>query len=419
VSALYATIIALAAAAAALAALWLSARRERDAALERGRDEVAKLEGRLAERERRAEELAREIATLEAALASARTALEEGRKSLEERFGVLAGRIVEERSAVFAAQSKEGLGALLEPLRAQLGDFKRKVEDVYDKEAQGRASLVQELHHLKELNQKISAEATNLTRALKGDSKVRGNWGELVVERVLEQSGLVGGREFETQVRLHERGGGARSRYPDVVVRLPEGKDVIVDAKVSLVAYDEYCAAETDEARGAALKRHIDSVRGHVKELAGKSYDDLAGIRSLDLVIMCVPIEPALIAAASNDPGLFDDAFKQRVALVGPSTLLLALKIVASLWRTEAQNRNALDIAERGQLLLDKLVGFIEDLERADKALGVARAALEEAKGKLSVGPGNLVGQAKKLAELGVKAKKQLPRELLEKSEEP
>lgn len=400
--------VALAAAAAAFAALWLAARRER-----------SKLEQRLAERERRAEELAREIAGLEAQLASARTALDEGRKNLEERFGVLAGRIVDERSARFAAESREGVTALLEPLRAQLGDFRRKVEDVYDKEAQGRASLVQELHHLRELNQKISAEATNLTRALKGDSKVRGNWGELVVERVLEQSGLVAGREFETQVRLHERGGGARSRYPDVVVRLPEGKDVIVDAKVPLVAWDEHCAAETDEARAAALRRHVEAVRGHVRELAEKGYEDLEGIRSLDLVVMCVPIEPALVAAASGDPALFDDAFRQRVALVGPSTLLLALKIVASLWRTEAQNRNALEIAERGQLLLDKFVGFVEDLERVDRGLAGARAALDDAKGKLSQGSGNLVGQAKKLAELGVKAKKQLPRELLERSEEP
>jgi len=293
------------------------------------------------------------------------------------------------------------------------------VEDVYDKESQSRASLLQEIRHLKDLNQQIGLDAINLTRALKGESKVRGNWGELVLERILEQSGLTNGREYETQVRLHERCGGAQGRYPDVVVHLPEGRDVIVDSKVSLVAFAEYTAAEEDGERRAALKRHVESVRGHVKGLSEKSYDDLAGVTSLDFVVMCIPNEPALIAAASNDPTLLDDAFARRIALVGPSTLLLTLRIVASIWRTEHQNRHALEIAERGQLLYDKLVGFVEDLRKVGRQLDDARAAYDDAEGKLITGAGNLVGQAKKLVDLGVKARKQMPRELADRSEEP
>ncbi|MCK9458903.1 MAG: DNA recombination protein RmuC [Proteobacteria bacterium] len=395
-------LMALAAVAAAFAALWLSGRR------------------------RRADEAAAEAERLRAALDQEKRSTEEklaliagARESLAEQFRSLAAQIVDERSSRFAAESKERLGEMLDPLRLQIGEFKKKVEDVYDKEAQGRASLLQEIRHLKDLNQKIGEDAIALTRALKGDAKVRGNWGELVLERVLEQSGLANGREYETQVRLHERCGGAQARYPDVIVHLPEGRDVVVDSKVSLVAFTEYTAAETDEERRAALKRHVDSVRAHVKGLSEKSYDDLAGISSLDFVVMCVPNEPALIAAAAEDAALIEDAFARRVALVGPSTLLLTLRMVASIWRTEHQNRHALEIAERGQLLYDKLVGFVEDLRRIGKQIDDARAAYDDAEGKLIAGTGNLVGQAKKLVELGVKAKKQMPRELSERSDEP
>jgi DNA recombination protein RmuC len=399
---LYATLIALAATAAAFAALWLAGRR------------------------RRAEDLAAEAARLQAVLdqerrsADEKLALLEGaRETLSAEFRRLAAQIVEERSAKFAAESKERLGEMLDPLRVQIGEFKKKVEDVYDKESQSRASLLQEIRHLKDLNQQIGVDAVNLTRALKGESKVRGNWGELVLERVLEQSGLTSGREYETQVRLHERCGGVQARYPDVIVHLPEGRDVVIDSKVSLVAFAEYTAAETDEERRAALKRHVDSVRGHIKGLSEKSYDDLAGIASLDFVVMCIPNEPALIAAAENDPALIEDAFARRIALVGPSTLLLTLRIVASMWRTEHQNRHALEIAERGQYLHDKLVGFVEDLQRIGRQLDDARAACDAAEGKLVTGSGNLVGQAKKLVDLGVKAKKQMPKELSDRSEEP
>jgi DNA recombination protein RmuC len=395
-------LIVLAAAAAAFAALWLAARKRR---AEDASAEAARLQASLEQERRSADE---KIALLASA-----------RESLSEEFKGLAARILEERGARFAAESKERLGELLDPLRVQIGEFKKKVEDVYDKEAQGRASLLQEIRHLKDLNQQIAADAVSLTRALKGDAKVRGNWGEVVLERVLEQSGLANGREYEKQVRLHERCGGAQARYPDVVVRLPEGRDVVVDAKVSLVAFAEHAAAETDEERRAALRRHVDSVRAHVKALGDKRYDDLAGIVSPDFVVMFVPNEPALIAAAAEDPALYDDAFARRIAIVGPSTLLLSLRLVASIWRTEHQNRNALEIAERGQLLHDKLVGFVEDLARIRKQLDDARLTCDAAEGKLTTGAGNLIGQAKKLVDLGVKAKKQMPRELSERSEEP
>ena len=399
---LYAILIALAAAAAAFALLWLAGRRRRSEDLEA---EAARLKAALAQEKRSTDEKL-------ALLASTR-------ETLAAEFRSLAGQIVEERSNRFAAESKERLIEMLDPLRTQIGEFKKKVEDVYDKESQSRASLLQEIRHLKDLNQQIGADAVNLTRALKGESKVRGNWGELVLERVLEQSGLTNGREYETQVRLHERCGGVQARYPDVVVHLPEGRDVVVDAKVSLNAFVEYTAAETDDEQRAALKRHVDSVRGHVKGLSEKSYDDLAGIASLDFVVMCIPNEPALIAAAANDPALIEDAFARRIALVGPSTLLLTLRIVASIWRTEHQNRHALEIAERGQYLHDKLVGFVEDLQKIGRQLDDARAAYDAAEGKLISGAGNLVGQAKKLIDLGVKARKQMPKELSDRSEEP
>jgi DNA recombination protein RmuC len=397
---LYAVIVVLAAAAAAFAALWLASRR------------------------RRSDELAAEAARLAAAIEQEKRSTEEklrlvqgARETLAAEFRALAGQIVEERSARFAAESRERLGEMLDPLRAQIGEFKRKVEDVYDKESQSRASLLQEIRHLKELNQQIAADAVGLTRALKGESKVRGNWGELVLERVLEQSGLQNGREYETQVRLHERHGGAQARYPDVVVHLPEGRDVVVDAKVSLVAFAEYAAAEAEEERRAALKRHVDAIRGHIKGLGDKGYEQLAGISSPDFVVMCVPNEPALIAAAAAEPGLVEEAFARRIALVGPSTLLLTLRTVASIWRAEHQNRHALEIADRGQLLYEKLVGFVEDLREIGRKLDDARAAWEAAEGKLATGGGNLIGQAKKLVELGVKARKRLPKDLEERSE--
>lgn len=378
--------------------------------------------GRLRAAEQRLEDerthLAAELEALRATLALEREAaagklqlLDEAKRQLQAQFEHAAGRIIEEKSARLTGQSVERLQEILSPLREQLGDFRKKVEDVYDKEGRERTTLLAEIKQLKELNNRISREATDLTQALKGESKMRGNWGELILERVLEQSGLVNGREYETQVHLVERHGGNRARYPDVVVRLPEGRDVVIDAKVTLNAYERYVNAPDAAARADALREHLAAVRQHIRGLSARQYQDLEGIRPMDLVLMCVPNESAFITAVSEDAALHDEAMREQVVLVGPTTLLLTLRIIASMWRTEYQNRNALDIAERGRLLLDKFAGFVEDLDAIGGALDTAAEKYQSARARLSTGRGNLVEQANKLVELGVKARKKLTEE--------
>jgi DNA recombination protein RmuC len=378
--------------------------------------------GRLRAAEERLEgertHLAAEVEALRATLALEREAsreklqlLDEAKRQLQAQFEQAASRIIEEKSARLTGQSVERLQEILSPLREQLGDFRKKVEDVYDKEGRERTTLLAEIKQLKELNNRISREATDLTHALKGESKMRGNWGELILERVLEQSGLVNGREYETQVHLVERHGGNRARYPDVVVRLPEGRDVVIDAKVTLNAYERYVNAPDAAARADALREHLAAVRQHIRGLSARQYQDLEGIRPMDLVLMCVPNESAFITAVSEDAALHDEAMREQVVLVGPTTLLLTLRIIASMWRTEYQNRNALDIAERGRLLLDKFAGFVEDLDAIGGALDNASEKYQSARARLSTGRGNLVEQAGKLVELGVKARKKLTEE--------
>jgi len=343
---------------------------------------------------------------------------EQSRQDLKKEFENVANRIFDEKNRRFTDESRKHLDGMLGPLRQQLGEFRKRVDDVYDKESQGRASLLQEIRMLKDLNQQISKDAVDLTNALKGESKTRGTWGEMVLEKVLEQSGLTNGREYETQVHLKEKHGGVQSRYPDVVVHLPEGRDVIIDSKVSLRDYETYCSAETDAEREAALKAHVAAVRQHVNELSAKKYEELAGVSSLDHVLMCIPIESAMVTAVSADPRVHEEALAKNVALVGPSTLMLTLRIVAAIWRQEYQQRNVLKIAERGKLLYDKFVGFVDDLASVGKGLDNARVAYDDAFSKLKSGPGNLVGQAEKLIKLGVKARKHLPEGLAEEEAE-
>lgn len=338
--------------------------------------------------------------------------LQQAREQLARDFENLANRIFEERSAAGKASLKE----VLDPLREQLGAFKRKVEEVYVAEGQQRATLLAQIEELKKLNNDIGREAKDLTLALKGESKTRGNWGELVVERVLELSGLHEGREYETQVCLKERHGGAQIRYPDFIVHLPEGRDVVIDAKVVLNDYEQYCNAEREDERPALLKNYIDAVRGRIHELSEKRYDELAGIKPLEQVIMCIPNESAYLTAVSEATRLHEYALDRQILLVGPNTLVLALKIVKAMWRNEDQTRNARQIAERGQLLYEKFVGFVEDLERVGEAIGKASNAFEQARNKLRTGRGNLVQQAQTLIGLGVKTKKDLPSDYAEKA---
>ena len=333
--------------------------------------------------------------------------LNDARERMSNEFKVLAEGIFEEKGKAFADRNKFQMDGLIGPLREQLGDFKKRVEDVYDKESRDRAALVNEIGHLKHLNERIGKDALNLTNALKGDVKALGGWGEVVLERILEASGLEKGRAYDTQVSLT---GGRGSRYqPDVIVRLPEGRDVIVDAKVSLKDYERYHAASDETVRSTAIKAHINSMRTHFKGLSDKHYEDLDGIRTLDFVLMFVPIEAAFFTALEHDRSLFTEAFAKNVILVSPSTLLVTLRTIHNIWRYADQNENALEIARQAGGLYDKFIGFIEALEEVGRQLDRAKDAYRTAKDRLRSGRGNLVRRAEQLKALGIKANKSLP----------
>lgn len=338
--------------------------------------------------------------------------LERVREEFADRFKALAGDLLEEKSKKFTEQNEANLGVLLNPLREQLGDFRKRVDEVYDKESRERGLLKVEIDALKNLNQRISEDAINLTRALKGERHTQGAWGELILERLLEASGLQRGLQYETQSVLRDEEGG-RQR-PDVVVHLPEKRDLIIDAKVSLNAYERYCSATDDSERAEHLSAHLLSLRTHVKQLSEKRYSDLPGVNSLEFVLMFVPIEAAYIEAVHHDDGLHAFALERQIVIVTTSTLLATLRTVSSLWRFDDRNRNAVEIADRAGKLYDKFVGFIEDLQDAYLKFDAARASLTAAMSKLSTGRGNLVGHVEKLRELGAKAAKTLPADLVE-----
>jgi DNA recombination protein RmuC len=342
--------------------------------------------------------------------------LERVRENLSDQFKALAGDLLEEKSRKFTEQNQTQLGSLLTPLREQLDGFKKQVGEVYDKESRERQLLKAEIDTLKNLNQRIDEDARNLTRALTRESKTQGAWGELVLERLLEASGLQKGRQYDTQATFHNETGG-RAR-PDVIVRLPEGRDIIIDAKVSLTAYERYCTAADDGERGSALSAHLASLRGHVKELAEKRYSDLPGVNSLEFVLMFVPVEAAYIEAVHRDDALHAFALDKQVVIVTTSTLLATLQTVASLWRNDDRNRNVVEIADRAGKLYDKFVGFIKDLDNAKQRLAEASNALDSASGKLETGSGNLIRQATMLRDLGAKTSKALPEAQVERAQQ-
>lgn len=355
--------------------------------------------------------LAQELEAERRAAAEKLRLLEDARQQLSEQFKNLANDILEEKSRRFSEQNQNELGALLEPLKLRLTEFQRKVEEAYVTEGKDRTALAEQVRQLMALNQTLSREARQLTEALKGSSKTQGTWGELVLERVLEASGLRRGEEYEVQV-AHTDGEGRRLQ-PDVVIRLPEGRHLVIDAKVSLNAYEAYVAAENDGERQGALKRHLDSVRTHMKGLSQKRYEQLYGVSSLDFVLLFVPIEPAFMLAVTHDKELFMDAWQRNVLLVSPSTLLFVVRTVAHLWRQEQQNRNAQEIAKRGAELYDKLAGFVTDLQALGQRLEQARSEYDKAMAKLVAGRGNLLHRAESLKALGVKPGKNLPLGLL------
>ena len=334
------------------------------------------------------------------------------KEDLSNQFKALASEILEEKSKRFTEQNQTNIGQLLEPLKTKLQEFQGKVEEVYVQEGKDRTALAEQVKNLMTLNQQLSNDAHNLTSALKGQSKTRGNWGEMILERVLEASGLRKGFEYDMQ-ESHSRDDGSRAQ-PDVVIHLPENRHLVADAKVSLNAYETYARAETDAKQAAAIKRHIDSVRGHIKGLSEKNYQTIYGIQSLDFVLMFIPIEPAFMIAISHDSDLWQEAYKKNVLLVSPTTLLFVVRTVANLWRQEQQNRNAQEIAKRGAELYDKLVGFVEDLDQLGNRLNQAKDTYDKAYGKFTAGRGNVIRQAEMLKGLGVKPTKQLSKNLID-----
>jgi len=360
---------------------------------------VAELETRLdAEREAQVEKLA---------------TLEKAREQLKQEFQNLANRIFDEKAQRFSETSKENIGHLLTPLREQLGDFKRRVEDVYDKETKDRQALYTQISQLKQLNQQMSEDAINLTNALKGENKTQGNWGEVVLERALEESGLRKGSEFELQVNASQEG----KRYqPDAIIHLPDGKDVIVDSKVSLRAYEQYCSSDESDAKQRFLREHLLSMRGHIKGLSDKAYQSLEGVRSLDFVLLFIPIEGAFLLALEKEPNLFKEAFDRNIMLVSPSTLMVTLRTIHNIWRYEHQNQNAKEIAQRGGDLHDKFVGFVESIDEIGRNLHKTQQAFDTAHKRLSSGRGNLVNQVAMLKKLGAEGKKKLSADLLERA---
>ncbi len=333
------------------------------------------------------------------------------RDELSTHFRVIAGDALETNRARITEHQRGSLDQILKPLGDKLSAFEKKVEEVYDKEAQQRASLRQEVLNLQAATLQINEDAKNLTLALKGEAKTRGNWGEVILARVLERSGLVEGVEYHAQHTVRDEDG-AVSR-PDIVVRLPGDKHVVIDSKVSLVAYDRYHAADDAAARAHAGRQHVDGMRRHVRSLGEKNYQRGAGVDSPDFVAMFVPIEPAFSLASSLDADLFLDAWNHKVVIVTPSTLLALLMTVQSLWQRDKQTRNAIEIAEQSGALHNQFVLVMESLRTLGKQLRSAQETYDLAQKRLVDGRGNLVGRIERLRELGARTKKQLPADLL------
>ena len=344
--------------------------------------------------------------------------LADARQNLSDQFQNLANTILEEKSRRFTEQNHDHLQQLLNPLNERIHGFSELVQQTYEKEAKERLTIENELKRLQTLNTQLHHDAKALTTALTGtQNKTQGNWGEMILESVLENSGLQKGREYIVQASSvrHEADGTQRRLQPDVLINLPDNKQIVIDSKVSLTAYVRYTQSTGAEAE-RELANHVASIRAHIKSLAAKDYTDLEGVKTLDFVFMFVPVEPAYLLALQHDPNLFQECFDKRIMLTGPSTLLATLRTVANIWRNEQQNQNALAIAEAGSKLYDKFVGFVESMDGINKALGQAQSQFQTAYGRLVSGRGNLISSTEKLRKLGIKAGKQLQRDLVEKA---
>ncbi len=345
--------------------------------------------------------------------------LAENKKEVEElqakfklEFENLANKIFEEKSGKFTEQNRKNLDQILNPLKDRIQQFEQKVEETHKKDIADRASIQERIKNLIETSNQISEDAKNLTKALKGDSKTQGNWGELILENILERSGLVKEREYFVQQSFKDESG---NRFqPDVIVKYPGDRSVVIDSKVSLTAYERFVSSEDPDEQEKILNEHLISLKNHIKELGEKNYQDLYQLKSLDFVMMFVPIEPSYLVAIQKDPDLWNFAYEKRILLISPTNLIAALKMIASMWRQEYQSQNVLEIARQSGALYDKFVGFISDMQDIGNKLDSTRKTYESAMNKISTGRGNLVTTAQKIKELGAKTKKELPKDLFE-----
>jgi len=362
----------------------------------------------------RASELAATKAALDAERANGaeKVALLQGaREEMSHQFKSLAADILDEKSKKFVELNQTSLTTLLSPLQGELTGFRQKVEEIHLSDSNDRSALREQVRALSDLNGTLRDETTNLTRALKGDSKAQGDWGEMLLDRLLDSAGLMEGTHYTRQAQ-HTDDAGNRV-IPDVVLHLPQSRHMVVDSKVTVTAYSEFASATDDDAKAENLKAHLLSVRQHIRGLGEKNYQALYGVESLDFVVMFMPLEGAFMAALTADRDLFQFAWDRNVILVSPSTLLFVVRTIAHVWRQEDQSRNAQDIADRGGKLYDKFVAFAGDLEKLGDAIDKAQSSYDDARKKLSEGSGNLVGQAEKLKKLGAKATKSIPTALL------
>lgn len=385
----------------------LFAKMEADLELERGKvgvltDQLGRKETELQGMTERLQEQKAELAKLQ--------------EQFSKEFENLANKIFEEKSKKFTEQNRTQLDDLLKPFGEKIKDFEKKVNDAYVNETKERASLKEQIVQLHSLNQQMSKDAQNLTRALKGESKTQGNWGEFILETVLEKSGLRKDQEYRTQQSMTSESG---SRYqPDVIIDLPDEKHLVVDSKVSLVAYERFISAETEEEKAAALKEHVLSVRKHLKDLSEKKYQDLYQLNSLDFVLLFMPVEPAFALSVQADSELFNDAFSKNIVIVSPTTLLATLRTVANIWRQEYQNRNVIRIAEEASAMYDKFAGFTEAMLELGRNMDTSKKHYETAMSRLSTGPGNVIKRIENLKKLGLKVNKEIHPKLVERAED-
>lgn len=360
--------------------------------------------------------MANQLQNLEEKLNNQKQEIETLQQRLAKEFENLANKIFEEKSEKFVRQNRDSLDIVLNPLKEKMEEFRKKVEDTHMENSKEQSRLGEQIRNLTELNQGMREDANRLTQALKGESKTQGNWGELILERILEKSGLTKGQEYTVQESFVNEDG--RRQQPDVIIKLPDNKNLIVDSKVSLTSYERFSSAANTEEQQAWLKAHTKSIREHIKQLSDKRYQQLYEINSPDFVLMFVPIESAFAAAVQADPEIFNDAFEQNIVIVTTSTLLATLRTISSIWKQEYQNRNVLEIARQGGDLYDKFVSFTEDLIDLGKKMKAAQGAYEDSMKKLYEGRGNLIRRAETLRELGAKVSKQLDPKLVDRSDD-